>query len=743
MKKADVEKMAEFLSLEGIGFIPLTLNKTPIISGWRADDYQPSVEQVAGHQLGILTGEKSGITVVDIDLVSWSGIGTDPKLFPATYTVRTPSGGFHKYYKYDERITQGSCRFKKFPGLDIRNNGGYVVAPPSVCSYRKTVKDETRTVSGSYEVVEGSLLDLAPFPYELFKDEIESKPVAPMIPSMGINYERPGDDFDERGSWDEILTGYMRGAVSTEPDGTVTTKWTRPGKKEGTSATTRKKAGDKKERLFIYSTNAEPFEPYDQTRHNSYTKTSAYALLHHGGNFYEAVSALRAKGFGKQVEPNTPGELVLMTIVKNKGKSNEEEVIVINDENIMRILIHHNVAKYDSFKNRAYLNLGGEWVRRDDGADGLLYSWLLDKYPFLATVTLKKVSDLITPVQYRNVYDSAQEYLASIAWDGVPRLNTWLSKVFFVDDKDTHYHAIGSKWWMGMVARILDPGTKFEGVLLLQGGQEIGKSSVFMIIADGDFSQSNSETNHIEFTDLRMKEMQQDMQGKMVVEFAEGAIFSKSDTETVKSIVSRTTDTYRIPYERNARDFQRRCVFGVTANQSEILKDDTGGRRWWNVEMPEDMQCYPPKRQADIFWLKDNRDQLFAEAAVRYQNGEDFQKIDGYELQKRQKSITATEQDEDLFRNWYHNLSAGRQNEGVSVREAYVGAYKVDGRGETLREDVVSIKKADEMRIGRILKRMGLEKRHVDSGNVWFPGENFDRNYRIKLYKTEHEYGWS
>jgi hypothetical protein len=419
----------------------------------------------------------------------------------------------------------------------------------------------------------------------------------------------------------------------------------------------------------------------------------------------------------------------LMYIKKKKGDDYVIEYLA-NDENIIRIFNHYKLARYDAFMNRSYLCIGGTWILRDDGSDGQLYSWLVEKFPFLAKVTARRVGDLLTYVQYRNVFDSAQDYVNSLKWDGVGRLNTWLNSVFFVPEEQ-YYKDIGSKWFMGLVSRILNPGCKFDSALIVQGGQNIGKSSVFLIIA--------GEDKHIEFTDLKVREMQQDMQGKLIVEFAEAAIFSKADSESLKSIVSRQTDTFRVPYERHARDFPRRCVFAVTANNDDILKDSTGGRRWWAVEVPDDMKCYPPKRQADIHWLRANRDQLFAEAAVRVRNGEDFRKIDDYELMRHQRSITATEQDEDLFKTWYYNLSADEQNRGKTTRQAYCQAYKNDRYGETLDESTVSIGKADEMRVGRILKKIGLEKKHFDWGNVWVPGELFDRGAATPFRVSKHE----
>ncbi len=421
---------------------------------------------------------------------------------------------------------------------------------------------------------------------------------------------------------------------------------------------------------------------------------------------------------------------MLMSVKRKTRDGDWYEEYIANDENIIRILNHYKVAKYDEFTNKSYLKINDNWIARDDGSDGRLYSWLVNKFPFLAKVTARKISDLITYVQYRNKFDSAKDYVNSLTWDGIPRLDTWLPKVFFVE-ADSYYRDIGSKWFMGIVARILQPGCKFDNALIVHGGQGIGKSSVFLIIA--------GEESHVEFTDLKVREMQQDIQGKLIVEFAEAAIFSKADSESLKSIISRQTDTFRVPYERHPRDFPRRCVFAVTANNDDILKDATGGRRWWAVDVPDDMKIYPPQRKADINWLRENRDQLFAEAVVRFKNGEDFKTVDELELIKHQKAITATEQDEDLFFNWYHGLTATHQNMGVTIRGAYCGTYKHDRMGEPLREDEVSISKADEMRVGRILKKLGLEKTHTKIGNVWVPGQMFNRNFEIKFPKTIHE----
>jgi len=419
------------------------------------------------------------------------------------------------------------------------------------------------------------------------------------------------------------------------------------------------------------------------------------------------------------------GELDWSKLMVKKDKDGNEKILA-NDENILYILEHHKIAKWDDFKCKPYLFIDGEWHVRDDGRDGEVYSWLVRKYPFLASVTVNRVAGLLTSAQYRNRYDSAQDYLNSLEWDGESRLNEWLHRTFHVEN-DEFNQVIGKNWWLGLVARILVPGIKFDHGLIIQGGQSIGKSTAFLVIA--------GDGNHVEFTDLKVKEFQQDIQGKMIAEFAEAAIFSKHDQESIKSIVSRQSDTFRIPYERNARDFPRRCVFAVTANNDDLLKDQTGERRWWPVILPDDMKVYPPKRSADIEWLKENRDQLFAEAVARFKSGEVYWQVDDIELRSRQDNIRNTEQDEELFIGWYNLLGDVKQERGITTREAYVGAYKRDSRGDPLDITSVQIKKPDEMRVARILRRMGLIKKKNGGVMKWYPSEHFTPLYLAKVKK--------
>jgi putative DNA primase/helicase len=304
---SEMEKVINALDLLGMKYIPLRKNKQPVIDGWSEDTYQCNSSMIVGHQLGILTGKKSGITVIDIDFKAPDTFGTDPDIFPDTYTVRTPTGALQKYYLYDERIHQTQKAFQKFPHVDIRNDGGYVMAVPSNAKYTKHYKDVDISVEidGNYSVVKGNITDLAPFPYHLFEDNVvkdtkEKKDLPAHIPDA----TKPWSDFETTVSWEQILTPYGFNKGHTDKKGV--THWTRPGKNEGTSATTML-CEDGRERLFVFSTNAEPFETYEKTKRNSYNKVTAYAQLHHNGDFKKTVRTLQEQGYGIQPDETEVG----------------------------------------------------------------------------------------------------------------------------------------------------------------------------------------------------------------------------------------------------------------------------------------------------------------------------------------------------------------------------------------------------------------------------------------------------
>lgn len=223
--------------------------------------------------------------------------------------------------------------------------------------------------------------------------------------------------------------------------------------------------------------------------------------------------------------------------------------------------------------------------------------------------SVQQISAAIESTAKENAYHPIRDYLNSLKWDGVPRIDNWLHD--FLGAEDTPYTAgVGRMFLVGLVARIMRPGCKNDYVLILEGAQGIRKSSACRVLAGGRY-----------FSDAlppirdASKDLSQHLSGKWLIEMAEMSATSRADTEALKAFLTRTHETYRPAYGRNEVTQPRQCVFIGTTNRSEYLRDATGDRRFWPV------RCGTDGNPIDIDSLRDHRDQLFAEAYHLFQTG--------------------------------------------------------------------------------------------------------------------------
>ena len=194
-----------------------------------------------------------------------------------------------------------------------------------------------------------------------------------------------------------------------------------------------------------------------------------------------------------------------------------------------------------------------------------------------------------------------RDYLTSLKWDGIERLDMWL--VDFLGAEDTLYvRAIGRRWLISAVARAIKPGVKADHMLVLEGPQGILKSSALATLCHDDswFLE--------DLRDIHGKDALMQFGGKWLVEIAELQSFRGADNSRLKAFISTRTDNYRPPYARVGQDFPRSVVLAGSVNEDQYLKDATGGRRFW---------CFACGT-IDIDGLAEARDQLWAEAAAAY-----------------------------------------------------------------------------------------------------------------------------
>lgn len=208
-------------------------------------------------------------------------------------------------------------------------------------------------------------------------------------------------------------------------------------------------------------------------------------------------------------------------------------------------------------------------------------------------------------VSQTHKYHPVKTYLESLEWDGVPRVDHWLMDAFRARGPEEYVMAVGRKVLCAAIARIYEPGCKFDYMTILEGNQGEGKSmSLGMLVGPEWFTDS--------LGDIHNKDVVDQMLGKWLIEVGELDSIRGREAEAVKAFVSRQVDRVRLSYARRAEDYPRQCIFIGSTNDQEYLTDETGNRRYWPIQVGR------ARRQ----WLRENRDQLWAEAKFRYELGE-------------------------------------------------------------------------------------------------------------------------
>ena len=253
------------------------------------------------------------------------------------------------------------------------------------------------------------------------------------------------------------------------------------------------------------------------------------------------------------------------------------------------------------------------------------------------------------------------------------------------------YHsAIGTMFLTAMVARIFSPGCKADYLLVLEGPQGVGKSSVCEILAGEWFSASLPDVS-------AEKDVAQHLRDKWLVEIAELAAIGRAETERLKSFITRRVERYRPSYGRREVVEPRQCLLIGTTNRSVYLRDETGGRRFWPVRVG----------RIDRERLRVDRDQLLAEAVIAYRRGDRWWPDADFEvrhIQPQQEERLEVDAWEQPIIDWLQIRTR------VTVAEVARSAIG-------LPPDRIGT--AAQRRIGNILQRLGWRSTRDHNGRAY------------------------
>lgn len=212
--------------------------------------------------------------------------------------------------------------------------------------------------------------------------------------------------------------------------------------------------------------------------------------------------------------------------------------------------------------------------------------------------------EAVRMVAWDNRFHPVKQWLDALPeWDGVERLGGLMPGVFGTDDNEYTRH-IGKSLLVSAVARVLKPGCKVDEMVVLEGGQGLGKSTCIAELFGFEWYLETSEPP-------TTKDFYVVMQGNWVVEIGEMQSFSKADINQVKMAITRRDDKYRAPYDRHGTSHPRQCVFVGTTNADSYLSDPTGARRFLPV------MCH----KADVEYVRFARLDLWAEALALFRGG--------------------------------------------------------------------------------------------------------------------------
>lgn len=219
-----------------------------------------------------------------------------------------------------------------------------------------------------------------------------------------------------------------------------------------------------------------------------------------------------------------------------------------------------------------------------------------------------KTQDALAQVFHQEKFHPIVQYLESLSWDKVERLDTLLIDTLGAEDSEFN-RAITRKAFVAAVARVMRPGCKFDYMLTLVGAQGLGKSSILAKMGGEWFSDS--------LTTVTGKEAYEQLQGAWIVEMGELSAARKADVESIKHFLTKRIDRFRVAYGKHVNDFPRQCIFVGTTNDVEFLRDQTGNRRFW--VMPVGKQSV---KRAWNTLTKDEVNQLWAEAVHWFNENE-------------------------------------------------------------------------------------------------------------------------
>ena len=428
-----------------------------------------------------------------------------------------------------------------------------------------------------------------------------------------------------------------------------------------------------------------------------------------------ALEEFKDDDWAKQLEYKKDGTL--------KATIDNIRLIMEHDPQLCKTVGHNVFAhRYELLRDLHWrgIDKGAYWSDTDDAA---LRHYLERVYDISHT---GKTMDAMSVIVEQNRFHPVKEYLDGLVWDGIERLDTLLINYFGAEDHE-YTRAVTRKTMCAAVARILNPGCKFDFMLLLIGKQGLGKSYYLKKMGGKWFSDS--------LTTVVGKEAYEQLQGAWILEMGELSAAKKADINALKHFISKQEDIFREAYGRRTGVFPRQCIFIGTTNDYECLRDKTGGRRFWPVNVGQGKQS---------LWQDLNVDQIWAEAVQGYKAGEELylkDELAEYALTIQAKHTEESDKSGMVYAYLDTLLPDDWEVRDLSSRRMFLAGDFASGEGTLQRSRVCAMEIWCECFGGDPKQLSNVHSREIrsilDQAEGW---ERYDGKLNFSLYGRQRAY---
>lgn len=637
----------------GRGCLDATLDAGGIERWWAA--YPDS-------NVGIATGRR--LAVIDIDPQhggedSFEGLLRSLGPLPDTCEVLTGGGGRHLYLAVPEGVSVRCSAGQLGPGVDVRGEGGYVVAPPS-----GHVSGRSYEWEASGDPDDGVALGLVP--------EAWLAAMGRPRPRLVQGGASEPEAFPEGRRND----GLFRLGRSLRAKGLSSAAVLAALEAENEARCVPPLDGDEVRRIAESACRVAPgqspgYEPRERA---------------------SAVAPAPADDAPPPADPGTDTATGGSWVDELKRKTNGE--IGATFANVCAIL--RNAPEYATLRwNRMRLVPELEGVAVDDAKSGAIREAIELRWGF--SPAADNLRQAIITVSHERQYHPVERWLETLPpWDGTERIDRIATEILHVESEDpdrvtlaqTQVHATLT----GAVARVFVPGCKVDTALILVGKQGWYKSTFFHVLCGGEWFSDSP-------IDIENKDALLQLHDTWIYEWPEiETITSQKHAGKVKAFVASQVDLFRAPYGAAVQRIPRTNIIVGTTNEPRFLEDSTGSRRFWVLTL---------SGPADIALLTEWRDQLWAEALHRYRAGEQWHLPEAAEVIRREVA-----EDHRSADPWEPAVEAWLRTREETARPLTTG--------EVLRRalDIPAGQqhRGHEMRAAAVMRALGYEKRRTRAG---------------------------